>query len=76
MPRYFFDQKNGRRIVDAVGVSCNDDISALANAKFIATKLSIEKPYEHQRYIAVLNESGDEIHRVIVQSTSSDLPVE
>ena len=76
MPRYFFDQKNGRRIVDAVGASCSDDIAALTNAKFIANMLSIEKPDDHERYIAVLNESGDEIYRVVVQSTSSDQSVE
>lgn len=70
MPRYFFDQKNGRRIVDAVGLKCNDDVGALATAKFIATKIGIDNPKSQKRYVSILNEAGDEIEKVPVEQAA------
>ena len=53
---------------NAVGVSCNDDMGARATAKFIATKVSIGKPQDHQRYDAILNECGDEIDQAFISA--------
>ncbi len=61
MPVYYFDLKNGRRIVDAVGTSCVDDIGAIATAHFMATRIAIDTPCNHSRHVAVLNANGDEI---------------
>lgn len=61
MPVYYFDLKNGRRIVDAVGTSCIDDIGAIATANFMATQIGINTPCSHRRHVSVLNAAGDEI---------------
>ncbi len=63
MPRYYFDLKNGRRIVDAVGMCCIDDKAAMAIADFKATQVGIDMPCNHRRHVAVLNANGDEIFK-------------
>ena len=71
MPRYYFDVKNGRRMVDSVGSNCADDIGAIATAKFMATQIAIDTPQNHERHIAVLNAAGDEIFKTPVRMKTS-----
>jgi hypothetical protein len=33
MSRYFFDVKNGHRLVDSAGLDCSDDEEAISNGK-------------------------------------------
>jgi hypothetical protein len=69
MPKYFFDVKNRRRITDAVGLDCIDDLGAIATAKFHASRISIEVPvYEGPRHVIVLNDAGTEIYQALVSS--------
>jgi hypothetical protein len=69
MPQYFFDvmEMDKRRKADAVGLLCNDDVGAIATAKFLATQIAIEEPkYDCQRHVIVLNDAGTEIYQAPV----------
>ncbi len=63
MPRYYFDVKNGRRVVDAIGMFCIDDRAAMTTADFKAIQIGIDMPSHHMRHVAVLNANGDEIFK-------------
>jgi hypothetical protein len=58
MPHYYFDIKDGHRLVDPSGLSFKDNDDALAKAKVIAIGVSLDKPaVDPKRHIAVLNDS-------------------
>lgn len=44
MPRYYFDVKNGHRLVDPLGVHCRDDDEAARQAKAIADQIAKDVP--------------------------------
>jgi len=72
MPRYFFDIKDGHRLVDPLGRDCKSDDHAIAEAKVIAIGVSFDKPAaDPERHIAVLNEARIEFFRVPVYSKPS-----
>ncbi len=71
MPRYYFDLKNGRRIVDAVGSICENYLGAFATAKFKAARLAIDAPENRGKEVAVLNAGGDEIFKTPVPLKSN-----
>ena len=65
MPHYYFDIKNGHRMVDAVGLTCTNDADAIFRARAIAVKIWHDTPSpDPKRHIAVLNSQGDEVMRV------------
>ncbi|MES2752430.1 MAG: hypothetical protein V4661_13765 [Pseudomonadota bacterium] len=69
MPHYFFDIKNGHRLVDPAGMNFENDKAAIARAEVFAIQVSLDTPkVDPERHIAVLNASGDEISRVPVYS--------
>ena len=69
MPRYFFDIKNGHRLVDPSGMDFDSDDDAIARAKVFAIQVSLDTPkVDPKRHIAVLNQDGDELLRVPVYS--------
>ena len=69
MPHYYFDVKDGHRLVDPSGLNFKDDDDALAKAKVIAIGVSLDKPAVNpKRHIAVLNGLREEIFRVPVYS--------
>jgi hypothetical protein len=69
MPRYFFDIKDGHRLVDPTGTNFNNDEAAVERARIVAIGVSLDKPaVDPQRHISVLNESREEIFRVPVYS--------
>lgn len=69
MPRYYFDIKNGHRLVDASGMNFANDEDAIARAKVLAIQVSLDTPkVDPKRHIAVLNQDGDEVSRVPVYS--------
>jgi hypothetical protein len=71
MPHYYFDIKDGHRLVDPSGLEFKND-AAIVKAKVIAIGVSLDKPaVDPERHIAVLNESREEIFRVPVYSKPS-----
>ena len=69
MPHYYFDIKDGHRLVDPSGLDFKNDDAAIAKANVIAIGISIDKPaVDPKRHITVLNELRVEIFRVLVYS--------
>jgi hypothetical protein len=72
MPRYFFDIKDGHRLVDPAGSECESDDDAVEKAKVLAIGVSLDKPaVDPKRHIAVLNSNREEVSRVPVYSKPS-----
>ena len=72
MPRYYFDIKDGHRLVDPSGLDFKNDHDAIEKAKVIAIGVSLDQPaVDPERHISVLNESRDEVFRVPVYSKPS-----
>jgi hypothetical protein len=72
MPHYYFDIKDGHRLVDPSGSEFKNDDAALAKAKVIAIGVSLDKPaVDPNRHIAVLNGSRQQIFSVPVYSKPS-----
>ena len=44
MPRYFFDIKNGHRLIDPAGLDCRDDQEAKDQAIIIAGQIAADAP--------------------------------
>lgn len=69
MPKYFFDIKDGHRLVDPAGRNFKSDDEAIAWAKAFAIQVSLDTPKtDPKRHIAVLNQDRDEVFRVLVYS--------
>jgi hypothetical protein len=61
MPRYFFDLKNGHRLVDPAGIDRASD-DAKQQAKVIASQIARDVPASTiMRKVAVIDEDGREI---------------
>jgi hypothetical protein len=72
MPHYYFDIKDGHRLVDPSGLNFKTDDDAIARAEAIAIVVSIDKPeVDPKRHIAVLNGSREEIFIMPVYSKPS-----
>jgi hypothetical protein len=72
MPHYYFDIKDGHRLVDPSGLELKNDDAAIAKAKVIAIGVSLDKPaVDPKRRIAVLNGSRQQIFSVPVYSKPS-----
>jgi hypothetical protein len=65
MPHYFFDIRNGHRLIDPAGLDCSDDDDAIAKARVIAAAIAKETT-EGPRKIAVLGGDRQEIATVPV----------
>jgi hypothetical protein len=72
MPQYYFDIKDGHKLVDPSGMKFKNDDDAIARAKVIAIGVSLDKPaVDPERHIAVMNDEGQEILKVPVYSKPS-----
>jgi hypothetical protein len=72
MPHYYFDIRDGHRLVDPSGLDFKNDDAAIAKTKVIAIGVSLDKPaVDPERCIAVLNESREQIFSVPVYSKPS-----
>jgi len=70
MPHYFFDIKDGHRLVDQSGSDFKDDSAAVERAKILAIGVSLDKPaVDPRRRISILNADRAEISTVPVYST-------
>jgi hypothetical protein len=47
MPLYYFDIKNGHRLIDPSGLDCENDDDAAAKARVIAIEIARELPEGH-----------------------------
>jgi hypothetical protein len=75
MPHYFFDIKNGHRLVDPDGSDCKNDTAAIEKARVLAIGVSLDKPaVDPTRRISVLNADRREISTVAVYSKPSLRP--
>jgi hypothetical protein len=55
MSRYFFDVKNGHRLVDPAGLDCRDDHETRDQAVLIARQIAMDAPASEGRHVAILN---------------------
>jgi hypothetical protein len=68
MPRYFFDIKNGHRLIDPSGLDCRDDQQARDQAIIIAGQIAADAPATSAaRHVAILDSEREEIGKVPVQ---------
>lgn len=73
MPRYFFDVKNGHRLIDPSGLGCRDDHDARQKAIVIAGQIAEDSPASVARHVAVLNSERQEVTRVkIIKSSEGE----
>lgn len=69
MPRYYFDIKDGHKLVDPSGSNFRNDKDAMARAKIVAIQVALDTPrIDPTRFISVLNEARHEVFRVPVYS--------
>jgi hypothetical protein len=69
MPHYYFDIKDGHRLVDPAGRECKDDAAAKEMARVLAIGVSLDTPaVDPTRVISVLNEVRQEIFQEAVYS--------
>jgi hypothetical protein len=65
MPMYFFDVKDGHRLIDPTGVECRDDGEAETQAIAIAAQIATDVPASAGiRHVAILNGSREKIGEV------------
>jgi hypothetical protein len=73
MSRYFFDIKNGHRLIDPGGLDCRDDREATAKAVIIAQQIAQDAPASPGgRHIAVLNSDRREVGSVEINTHGKD----
>ena len=69
MPKYFFDIKDGHRLVDPNAKHFDSDDDAIAMAKVFAIQVSLDAPrVDPTRHISVMNEARGEVAKVPVYS--------
>lgn len=69
MPRYFFDIKDGHRLIDPSGSVYSSDKDAIAKAKVVAIQVALDTPKKDPtRHISVRDAAKIEIFRVPVYS--------
>lgn len=64
MPRYFFDVKNGHRLVDPSGVDCPSDKDARRQGEAVAKQIAADAPRSVARKVAVVDAEGREVANV------------
>jgi hypothetical protein len=69
MPHYFFDIKDGHRLVDPAGSDCENDAAAIEKARVLAIGVSLDKSaVDPMRRISVLDADRVEISTLPVYS--------
>jgi hypothetical protein len=73
MPHYFFDIKNGHRLVDRAGSDCKNDAAAFEKAKVLAIGVSLDKPaVDPTRRISIQDADRVEISTVPIYSKPAE----
>ncbi len=69
MPRYYFDVKNGHRLIDPSGLDCRNDRDATAQAAIIAKQIAADVPASAGvRHVAIMDSERKEVGKVPVNS--------
>jgi hypothetical protein len=69
MKTYYFDRKNGVPVRDSRGIEFSRPSAAIEHSKALAKQMRIQSPAGNRDlYIAVLDDTGREIHREPVYS--------
>jgi hypothetical protein len=73
MPKYFFNLAGQFPARDLMGHECADDDEAREHGSFIAHRIGTEKPGMvcDENFISIRNETGDEIFRSPLASTTA-----
>ena len=67
MPHYFFDIKNGHRLIKLGGLDCSCDDDAIKKAKVIAVQIAQDTSSARgQRHVAILDSEREEVSKVPV----------
>jgi hypothetical protein len=72
MSRYFFDVKNGHRLVDPSGLDCRNDQEAIENAILIARQIGRDAPPNGPRHVSVLNSDREEVSKVPINKEEKE----
>jgi hypothetical protein len=64
LSRYFFDVKNGHRLVDPAGRACQ--------AVLIARQIAIDAPASKGRHVAVLNSDREEVCKLPINANGKE----
>jgi hypothetical protein len=73
MSRYFFDVKNGHRLIDPAGLDCRDDQDAITQATVIARQIALDVPETSgARHVAVLGDERKEVTMVPIHTNSKE----
>jgi hypothetical protein len=73
MSRYFFDVKNGHRLIDPAGLDCRDDQDAITQATVIARQIARDVPETSgARHVAVLDDARKEVTTVPIHTSSKE----
>ena len=72
MSRYFFDVKNGHRLVDPSGLDCRNDQEAINTAIVIARQIARDAPPNGPRHVSVLNSDREEVSKVPINKEEKE----
>lgn len=72
MSRYFFDVKNGHRLVDPSDLDCRNDQEAIRNATVIARQIARDAPPTGPRHVSVLNSDREEVSKVPINKEEKE----
>jgi hypothetical protein len=76
MSRYYFDVKNGHRLIDPSGLDCRDDQEARNQAIIIARQIAMDAPKSEGRHVAVLNSDREEVSKVPIAASPGNIIME
>jgi hypothetical protein len=71
-PPYFFDVKNGHRLIDPAGLECDDEEEAIRTAAVIARQIATDAPTAEGRHVAVLNSEREEVGKVRIATVGRE----
>jgi hypothetical protein len=72
MPRFFFDVKNGHRLIDPAGLDCRDADQAMTQAGVIADQIAEDSPASSSRHVSVLDDELREVGTVSISAHSKE----
>ncbi len=73
LPQYFFDIKDGRRIVDPKGIDLQDISAATEYARQLAKQLALDDGHKLGRRVVAIDEEGVEVASIPVLGIPPDV---